>query len=97
MQRAARLQAVILSGHFHHVHHSTSQLHLILTSAAAGKPQPSAHEQQHQGLSAEEHAIQYAQPGQLDMPPSKSGSPGSTEQTAEIKLHSEEYSEHRCC
>ncbi|KAA6423792.1 MAG: g2-like myb-family transcription factor [Trebouxia sp. A1-2] len=71
------------------------QKHDISLQQAAGKPQPSAHEQQHQGLSAEEHAIQYAQPGQLDMPPSKSGSPGSTEQTAEIKLHSEEYSEHR--
>jgi hypothetical protein len=69
----------------------------MLTSAAAGKPQPSAHELQHQSLSSEEHAIQHAQPEQLDVPLSKSGSPGSTEQTAEIKLHSEERSEHRCC
>ena len=70
---------------------------VILTSVVAGKPQPSAHELQHQSLPSEEYAMQHAQPKQLDVPLSKSGSPGSTEQTAEIKLHSEERSEHRCC
>ncbi|KAL0046559.1 hypothetical protein WJX82_003777 [Trebouxia sp. C0006] len=70
------------------------QKHDISLQQVAGKPQPSAYELQHQSLPSEEYAMQHAQPKQLNVPLSKSGSPGSTEQTAEIKLHSEERSEH---
>lgn len=91
-------QSDVLSAHstpsIAHLAAAAPQQHNISLQKAAGKPQPSAHELQHQSLSAEKHAIQHAQPGQLDVLPSKSGSPGSTEQTAEIKLHSEERSEH---
>ncbi|KAL0036823.1 hypothetical protein WJX77_000586 [Trebouxia sp. C0004] len=77
-----------------HLAAAPPQKHHFSLQPAAGKPQPSAQELQHKGLSSEEHAHQHAQPEQLNVLPSKSGSPGSTEQTAEIKLHSEECSEH---
>lgn len=66
---------------------------LVMLSVALTKPQHSAHEEQHHGLLPGELSRQHPPADKQDAAVSKSG---STEQTAEIKLQSEERSEQRC-